>query len=620
MPILNRIQQRTPVGRIWMLCIYVLLSLGAATMVYPFLLMLNGAMATSDAATNTLSVIPQPLVDDQALFQTYVEKRYGSLGSFEVMTLQRAPDGKRLYSYETLEMPTNTPPALIREWEAFLKQADVVNSPYFAMGHVAGSRLIAELQLRYQKMLAVRFPELPRKDHSAGTVVENIGARRFQPIQGAYAEVYNQMRSEADERYFHPFSLRGAFLQTTVQPEYPISPEGLAQLNTEWGTHYASFSDIELPRTPPENPAMLKAWWDFVQNALAGRFIVLSPELAPDFQSSLQQKYQNLERYNRAHGTNWAAWPEIPLPPLPRSPLGNRDVEDLLTRLASPVGVSLVAADFQWVDFLREQFKNQIGSLNAAFGTSYQSFDQVPMPLLEYDAVIVLRHKGEILWEMLTRNYRVAWNLVYTNGNAFKNTVILCFLSVITNLIVNPLAAYALSRFRPPWSQQVLFIMMATMAFPAEVTQIPSFLLLRDLGMLNTFAALVIPGAATGFSIFLLKGFFDSLPQELYEAADIDGCGRIRAFFMITIPMSTPILALTALGAFTSAYGAFAFALLVCQNEEMWTLMVYVYQLQQSYAQPIIFAALVIAAIPTLLIFVFCQNIIMRGIVVPVEK
>ena len=161
---------------------------------------------------------------------------------------------------------------------------------------------------------------------------------------------------------------------------------------------------------------------------------------------------------------------------------------------------------------------------------------------------------------------------------------------------------------------------MATMAFPGEVTQIPAFLMLRKLGFLNTFAALIIPAAANGYSIFLLKGFFDSLPKDLYESATLDGASELRIFATITIPLSAPILAVIALGAFTAAYGAFIFALLVCQKQSMWTLMVYIYQLQQTYGTPIVFASLVLAAIPTLIVFTLCQNVIMRGIVVPVEK
>jgi multiple sugar transport system permease protein len=144
--------------------------------------------------------------------------------------------------------------------------------------------------------------------------------------------------------------------------------------------------------------------------------------------------------------------------------------------------------------------------------------------------------------------------------------------------------------------------------------------LLRDLNLLNTFWALVLPGAANGYAIFLLKGFFDSLPRELYESAQIDGASEWTMFWGITMSLSKPILAVIALGSFSSAYGAFMFALIVCQNEKMWTIMVYLYQLQLKFSQPVVFASLLVAAVPTLLVFIFCQNIIMRGIVVPVEK
>jgi multiple sugar transport system permease protein len=124
-----------------------------------------------------------------------------------------------------------------------------------------------------------------------------------------------------------------------------------------------------------------------------------------------------------------------------------------------------------------------------------------------------------------------------------------------------------------------------------------------------------------GYWIFLLKGYFDSLPRELYESAQIDGASEWTIFWQITMFLSKPILAVTALGAFTSAYSAFSFAFIVCQDQKMWTLTVWLYQLSQlNVHQAVIFAALVIAAIPTLLVFIFSQNIILRGIIVPSEK
>jgi multiple sugar transport system permease protein len=160
------------------------------------------------------------------------------------------------------------------------------------------------------------------------------------------------------------------------------------------------------------------------------------------------------------------------------------------------------------------------------------------------------------------------------------------------------------------------------MAFPAEVAMIPGFLLLRDLNLLNTFGALVLPGLANGYSIFLLKGFFDSVPRELYEAADIDGAGELTKFWRITFPMSKPILAVIALNAFKMSYGGFMWAFLTCQDPKMWTIMVWLYDFQSRYASEpgMCMAAFALASLPTLLVFLFCQKIIMRGIVIPTMK
>ena len=151
---------------------------------------------------------------------------------------------------------------------------------------------------------------------------------------------------------------------------------------------------------------------------------------------------------------------------------------------------------------------------------------------------------------------------------------------------------------------------------------IPGFLLMRDLNLLNTLFALILPGMASGYSIFLLKGFFDSIPAELYEAADIDGAGEFRKFYAIALPMSKPILAVIALGAFNSAYGGFMWAFLVCQDPKMWTIMVWMYEFQVNNASnsALVMAALALVSIPTLLMFIFCQKIIMRGIIVPSMK
>ena len=272
-------------------------------------------------------------------------------------------------------------------------------------------------------------------------------------------------------------------------------------------------------------------------------------------------------------------------------------------------------------------------------------------------------------------------NFIVVHGRALINTSILVVLMIATALTINPMAAYVLSRFRLRYAHHILIFLLATMAFPSEVVMIPGFLLVKsfplgviilgasglsmfflirwlgriklsplltatlaaasaglagwllppvvarllgradlNVSLMNTYFALVLPGIANGYSIFLLKGFFDSLPPELYEAAMLDGAGEARIFGVITMPLCKPVLAVIALGAFTAGYSSFMFAFLTCQDPRMWTLMVFLYQFQQTYPVPLVMASLVITAIPTLLVFVLCQGVILRGIVIPTFK
>jgi multiple sugar transport system permease protein len=184
------------------------------------------------------------------------------------------------------------------------------------------------------------------------------------------------------------------------------------------------------------------------------------------------------------------------------------------------------------------------------------------------------------------------------------------------------LAAWVLVKTFPRWSEGMIGIVAGLISIVAGFWLLPHWFGANrsSVTLLNTFWALVLPGAASGFSIFLLKGFFDSLPQELYESAEIDGAGEWTKFWTITMSLSKPILAVMALGAFTTAYSEFLMALVIIPDPNMWTLMVWLFQFQAHSHPAVIYASLVVAAIPTLLVFLSCQNIIMRGIVVPTEK
>lgn len=250
----------------------------------------------------------------------------------------------------------------------------------------------------------------------------------------------------------------------------------------------------------------------------------------------------------------------------------------------------------------------------------WQKVSSEPMPIAAYEMSTLAQREREIKNEFSLRNYRYVVDFMALNGRALWNTAVFCLLAILTQLIVNPLAAFALSRYPIKASGKILIFLLATMAFPAEVAMIPSFLLLKDLGLLNTFAALVLPTAASGYMIFLLKGFFDSLPQELYESGQIDGAKEGTMLWKIAIPLSRPVLGYLALVAFMGAYGAFMYAFLVAQDQSMWTIMVWIYQLQMIAPRGVIMAALTLAALPTLVVFLLAQNVIMRGIVLPGER
>ncbi len=314
-----------------------------------------------------------------------------------------------------------------------------------------------------------------------------------------------------------------------------------------------------------------------------------------------------------------------------------------------------------WQEFLRSQFENQFDAVPADVKWQATKFEEIPIsrfgdfvsrpakrsaaglhvgffldskptrpvledvirttpPIAAFETNFLKTHETEIKREFTTRNYRYVGNYMALNGRALINTVVFCLLAILTQLIVNPLAAFALSRFPMKSTGKILLFLLATMAFPAEVAMIPSFLLLKDIGLLNTFAALVLPTAASGYMIFLLKGFFDSLPPELFESGQIDGAKESTLMLKIAFPMSRPVLGYLALIAFMGAYGAFLYAFLVAQDQKIWTIMVFIYQLQNTAPKAVMMAALTLAAIPTLLVFLVAQRAIMRGIIVPGEK
>jgi ABC-type glycerol-3-phosphate transport system permease component len=391
---------------------------------------------------------------------------------------------------------------------------------------------------------------------------------------------------------------------------------------------FPSFTQIPMYEKMPEhNISLQNDWLDFVKNRVDEKYLgllTLSQTAFLDFARTLYPAGDgtlDVKTFNRTYGTNYLKEIDIyPSPTMPANPNYRMDWL-VFVKQKAPGQFITVHPDAKagWQQYLTAKYTT-IESLRKDYHIYYSSFEEIPYDCRTIDYFIFTDHQKDIFWEFIKRNYLKVLDLMLYNGRAILNTLIYCLLAIFTALIVNPLAAYAMSRYKMRSTYKILLVLMLTMAFPPMVMGIPNFVMLKKLSLLNTFWALILPAAADGYFIFLLKGFFDSLPKELFESATLDGAGEFRIFWQIAMSLSKPIMAVIALSAFNDAYRNFMFAFIVCQDEKMWTMMVHIYQLMQNSSPGVGYAALVIAAIPTFIVFVFFQNIIIKGIVVPSEK
>jgi multiple sugar transport system permease protein len=215
-------------------------------------------------------------------------------------------------------------------------------------------------------------------------------------------------------------------------------------------------------------------------------------------------------------------------------------------------------------------------------------------------------------------NYVDAWNHLRLS-RLLLNTTIYAGGALAFQLVFDVAAAYALSKLRPIFGNVVLFLMLATLMIPATVLALPTFLTVFNLPILhinltNSPWAIWLPSVANGFNIFLLKRFFDSIPEELLAAASIDGAGPLRALWSIVLPISRPILGVVSIFAVVTVWKDFLWPLLVLNNPAKQTVNIGLYELQQGAPQDVFTAALFISSIPMIVFFLIFQRNIMSGL------
>jgi multiple sugar transport system permease protein len=199
---------------------------------------------------------------------------------------------------------------------------------------------------------------------------------------------------------------------------------------------------------------------------------------------------------------------------------------------------------------------------------------------------------------------------------ALLNSVIMATGETIAVLVTSVLTAYPFARLRFRGRDTVFLMVLGAMMIPSQVTMIPTFILMRWLGWIDTYQGLIVPRAVTPLGIFLMRQFLLTLPRELEEAALIDGCGRLRILLQILLPHLKPAAATLAIFTFTTSWNEFFWPLIVVQSSEMQTIQMLIAAMKQAEAVDwgVIMAVITLSVFPTVLIYVFLQRYFVRGI------
>ena len=210
--------------------------------------------------------------------------------------------------------------------------------------------------------------------------------------------------------------------------------------------------------------------------------------------------------------------------------------------------------------------------------------------------------------------------LALTRESVFRpllNSFIMASGETLGVLITSVLAGYTFARLRF-WGRDALFLLvLGTMMVPAQATLIPTFILMRWLGWIDTYQGLIVPRMVTAFGIFMFRQFFQSIPTELEDAARADGCGRLRSLLQIMLPLSGPALATLAIFSFTQSWNEFVWPLIVVQTPGMRTIQLAISALKQAELVEwgVVMAVVTFSAIPTMLVYLIFQRYFVRGIV-----
>lgn len=229
---------------------------------------------------------------------------------------------------------------------------------------------------------------------------------------------------------------------------------------------------------------------------------------------------------------------------------------------------------------------------------------------------ITLKSANSLLPKIPTwDNYRRAWQ----QGNfllAFANSTFVALAVTGLQIITSALAGYALARLKFKGRQTILLIVLATLVIPFQILVVPIFLILKWGHLVNTYGALILPTAANGFGIFLLRQYFLTVPLELEEAAALDGANRWQILWKIMLPLSRPALVTLFLFTFIAEWNDLFKPLIFTTRPELRTVQLALAEFQEQFTNnwSLLMAAVVIATVPVVLLFLVGQRQFIQGI------
>ena len=198
----------------------------------------------------------------------------------------------------------------------------------------------------------------------------------------------------------------------------------------------------------------------------------------------------------------------------------------------------------------------------------------------------------------------------------FANSLVLATLATVIALTFNVMAGYAFAKLRFRGRDRLFKMLLAALVIPAQVAMIPLYLMMKQLGLVNSFAGVLVPTIASVFAIFLVRQYALSVPDEMLEAARIDGASEFRIFRSIVLPTLTPILVTLAVFSFLATWSDFLWPLIILSDSEKQTLPVALANLSREHVQDLelMMAGAMVTLLPVLLLFLLLQRYYIRGL------